>query len=84
VALNGALPKGRVPANDLRVLIVHGTTNPVVPLAEARRAATRLTAAGASVRVTRYPTSQRVRADMLRDANRWIMTQVADTADPGE
>jgi phospholipase/carboxylesterase len=81
VALNGVLPTDRVPANDLRVLIGHGTANPVVPVADARRAAARLTAAGASVRVTRYPTSHRVHADMLRDANRWIMTQVADTAD---
>ncbi len=81
VALNGTLPKGRVPARDLRVLIGHGTANPVVPLAEARRGADRLTAAGAEVRLTRYPTSRRVHADMLRDANRWIMTQVAVTAD---
>ncbi len=84
VALNGALPAGRVPANDLRVLIGHGTANPVVPVADARRAAARLSAAGAAVRVARYPTSHRVHADMLRDANRWIMTQVADTADASE
>jgi phospholipase/carboxylesterase len=81
VALNGALPPGRTPARDLRVLIAHGTTNPVVPLAAARRAAARLTAAGASVRLTRYATSHRVHADMLRDANRWIMAQVSTTAD---
>ena len=78
VAINGALPADRVPANDLRVLIGHGTANPVVPVVEARRAAARLTAAGATVRCQRYPTSHRVRADMLRDANRWIMAQVAE------
>lgn len=81
VALNGALPKGRVSARDLRMLIGHGTANPVVPLAEARRGADRLSMAGAAVRFARYSTSRRVHADMLRDANRWIMTQVADTAD---
>lgn len=84
VALNGMLPKGRVPTTDLRVLIGHGIANPVVPFADARRAAARLTAAGAAVRVNRYPTSHRVHADMLRDANRWIMAQVATTADAKE
>jgi phospholipase/carboxylesterase len=77
VALNGAFPTERVQANHLRVLIAHGSANPVVPFAEARRAAARLTAAGATVRLSRYATSQRVHADMLRDANRWIMAQVA-------
>jgi phospholipase/carboxylesterase len=77
VALNGAFPADRVQANDIRVLIAHGSANPLVPLAEARRAAARLTAAGAAVRVSRYAASQRVHADMLRDANRWIMAQIA-------
>lgn len=76
VALNGRLPKGRVRANKLRVLIGHGTANPVVPVAEARRAATALTRAGATVRVTRYATSHRAHPDMFGDANRWIMAQV--------
>jgi phospholipase/carboxylesterase len=78
VALNGALPLGRVPANDLNVLIGHGTANPVVPVTEARRAAGRLSAAGATVRINRYPAGHRIHANMLRDANRWIMNQVAD------
>ena len=77
VALNGALPAGRVPANDLRVFIGHGTADPVVPVAEAGRAAARLAASGAAVSARRYATSHRVHADMLRDANRWIMDQVA-------
>jgi phospholipase/carboxylesterase len=85
VALNGTLPVGRVPANGLRVLIGHGTANPVVSVAEARRTAARLSAAGATVRVSRYSTSHRVHADMLRDANRWIMDQIADkSSDPHE
>jgi phospholipase/carboxylesterase len=77
VALNGSLPKARVPDTDLRVLIAHGIANPVVRFADARRGAAHLTAAGASVRVNRYPTSHRVHANMLRDANRWIMAQIA-------
>ncbi|HEY1192275.1 MAG TPA: dienelactone hydrolase family protein [Gemmata sp.] len=78
VALNGELPKGRLPASKLRVLIGHGTANPVVPVAGARRAATELTRSGATVRVTRYATSHRVHPDMLGDANRWIMQQITE------
>lgn len=77
VALNGDLALDRVPETALRVLVAHGAANPLVPFADARRAANRLAAAGATVRVNRYPTAQRVHADMLRDANRWIMAQVA-------
>lgn len=76
VALNGRLPKGRVAANTLRVLIGHGTANPVVPVAEARRAAAQLTRSGSTVRVNRYATSHRAPPEMLGDANRWIMEQI--------
>lgn len=81
VALNGAFEVGRVAATNLRVLIAHGTSNPVVPFAEARRGAAKLAAAGASVRLSRYATSHRVHADMLRDANRWIMAQIASKSE---
>ncbi|AMV28452.1 putative hydrolase [Gemmata sp. SH-PL17] len=76
VALNGRLPKGRVRANQLRILIGHGTANPVVPVTEARRAVTQLTRAGSDVRMNRYATAHCVHADMLGDANRWIMEQI--------
>lgn len=79
VALNGPLALGRVPETNLRVLIAHGAANPVAPLADARRAAARLSAAGATVRFNRYAAAQRVHADMLRDANRWIMAQIAES-----
>jgi phospholipase/carboxylesterase len=77
VALNGSLPEDRAPATDLSVLVAHGATNPVVPFSAARRASTALRAAGADVRLNRYSTSHHLHADMLRDANRWIMNQVA-------
>lgn len=83
VALNADLPTGRVPANKLRALIGHGTANPVVPASEARRAAAELTRSGASVRLVRYATAHRVHADMLADANRWIMAQITSPAAPG-
>lgn len=76
VALNGPLPEGRMPANELRVLIGHGATNPLVPAGAARRAAAALTRAGATVRVSRYAGAGRVGPDMLADANRWIMSQI--------
>jgi phospholipase/carboxylesterase len=78
VALNGSLPVEHVPTNDLRVMIGHGTANPVVPVSAARRAAARLTASGARVSLSRYATAHRIHANMLRDANRWIMDQVAE------
>ncbi len=80
VALNGVLPTDRVPANDLRVLIASGTANPLMPPAITRLAASRLADAGATVRVARYAGSPRARTDVLRDANRWIMDQIAKSA----
>jgi phospholipase/carboxylesterase len=77
IALNGVPAADRIPETALRVFVAHGAADPVVPFAAVRRAAAKLTAAGASVRVTRYPAAHRVHADMLRDANRWIMAQVA-------
>ncbi len=84
VALNGVPPTGRIPANGLRVLIGHGTANPVVPFADVRSAAARLAAAGATVRLNRYATSNSAHAEMLRDANRWIMAQVTGKFDATE
>jgi phospholipase/carboxylesterase len=84
VALNGTLPQNDIPANSLRVLIAHGTANPVVPLAEVRVATARLTASGAAVRLNRYAGAHRVHADMLRDANHWIMSQVTGKREASE
>ncbi len=75
VTLNGKLPPCELP-NGLRVFIGHGSTNPTVPLAEARATATRLRKAGAMVRLSRYATAGLLHSEMLRDANHWIMTQV--------
>lgn len=85
IALNGRVPVIPTTADltGLRVFAAHGTVNPVVPFAEARKAVRRLTAAGAGVRLTGYPVTHRVHPDMLRDANRWIMDRVnTETATP--
>jgi predicted esterase len=84
VALNGVLPSARIPANRLRLLIGHATANPTISGSEARRTAARLTASGANVQLRRYATSQAVNVEMLRDANRWIMDQIAEMTAGGE
>jgi phospholipase/carboxylesterase len=75
-ALNGPAPAECPLARGLRVFLAHGSANPVVPVAQAQLAAARLREAGAAVRLTRYAAAHRLHADMLRDANHWIMTQV--------
>jgi phospholipase/carboxylesterase len=85
VAINGRMPKpsGRPlftlqAMRGLRVFIGHGTNNPVVPVAEARRARRLLHSTGAEVHFQSYATTHRVHPDMLRDVNRWIMDAVSD------
>jgi phospholipase/carboxylesterase len=80
VALNGLMPRPNgKPLFNLRslrglpVFIGHGVANPVVPYATAERDFRLLYAAGADVRLTGYPTTQKLHAHMLRDVNRWIM-----------
>jgi phospholipase/carboxylesterase len=81
IALNGQLPRGgpllRLPeSRRLQVLIGHGIANARIPLSSARRDFQLLYVAGLQVQLRRYPTTQRVHADMLRDINRWIMDYV--------
>ena len=63
------------------MFVGHGTNDPVIPIASARRAARLLNFAGADVRFQSYPTTHRIHADMLRDVNRWIMEAVGDGSD---
>jgi phospholipase/carboxylesterase len=88
VALNGRMPEpecrplARLKAvRGVRVFVGHGASNPVVPVASARKAARLLAAAGAEVRLTTYPAAHRVTDDMLRDVNRWIMSAVSADAE---
>jgi len=76
VALNGELPLGRKTSRGLQMFVGHGVSNPVVPVAVARRSSRLLTATGANVRFQTYPTTDRINQDMLRDVNRWIMGTV--------
>jgi phospholipase/carboxylesterase len=88
IALNGQIPKGtgaplfRLGAvRNLRVLIGHGVTNPVVPYTAAQRDYRLMYAAGADVRLVGYQTDHKIHPNMLRDVNRWIMGSV--TAESG-
>jgi phospholipase/carboxylesterase len=83
VALNGRLPADNdlAPARPkaakrLRFFIGHGSSNPVIPVAAARRDTRLLSATGAEVQLNTYPTTNRLHPDMFRDVNRWIMGAV--------
>jgi phospholipase/carboxylesterase len=82
VALNGSPGTCRVQAaRGLRVFVGHGASNPLVPVAAARKAARTLAAAGADVRFQAYPTTHHVHGDMLRDVNRWLIERVNSDPD---
>ncbi|HEX4608444.1 MAG TPA: hypothetical protein VH092_09580, partial [Urbifossiella sp.] len=82
-ALNGLMPRPNgKPLFNLRavrglpVFIGHGVANAVVPYATAERDFRLLYAAGADVKLTGYPTAQKLHAHMFRDVNRWVMGSV--------
>jgi phospholipase/carboxylesterase len=82
IALNGSLPQGgplfrMADIRNLKVFIGHGIANVAVPLTAARRNARLLYTAGIDVRMHTYATTHRLHPDMLRDANRWVMDQIA-------
>ena len=89
VALNGAIPRPtpgsplfRYDAvRKLRVMIGHGIANSVLPYSSAERDHRLLYAAGANVKLTGYPTTHKLHADMLRDVNRWVIGHVNTPSD---
>jgi phospholipase/carboxylesterase len=83
IALNGHMPREdrpllRLPeVRSLKVFIGHGIANSVVPTGMVREDQRLLYAAGLDVERHNYPTNHRLHADMLRDVNRWIITNCA-------
>ena len=81
ISLNGALarsggPLFRLPAvRQLRVFIGHGIANATVPLSLARQDHRLLYTAGLNVEMHTYPATHRLHPDMLRDINRWMISQ---------
>ena len=51
------------------------------PIMPAQKDARRLAVAGATVRFLSYPTTHKLHPDMLRDVNRWIMSEITADAD---
>jgi phospholipase/carboxylesterase len=83
IALNGPFPQpngeplfqmDRV--RGLKSLICHGLTNQETPIRRARHAQQVLWTAGAEVEFRTYMTNHRVHPDMLRDVNRWIVSNL--------
>src|ERR1019366_6346163 len=83
IALNGHMPREdrpllRLPeVRSLKVFIGHGIANSVVPTGMVREDQRLLYAAVLDVERHNYPTNHRLHADMLRDVNRWIITNCA-------
>ncbi len=78
IALNGAMPRRGCPLfrlqelRRLRVLLCHGTANPLSPVSLARRDFRLMYTAGMPVKFNTYTTTHRLHTDMLRDVDRWI------------
>ena len=79
IALNGHMPRENRPllrlpeAAALRVFMGHGIANSVVPMGMVKQDRRLLYAAGMDVSLHTYATNHKLHADMLRDANRWII-----------
>jgi phospholipase/carboxylesterase len=82
-ALSSWLPDGVAaqgqPASDhqsLPVLLVHGTEDPMVPVARAREARQRLTDLGVLLTYREYPMGHEISAEALRDIIAWLDEKV--------
>lgn len=84
VAINGWLPGGvrllsRWEAcRGFPVLIVHGLWNARLPVAEARRDASLMRAAGLKVAFQTYPSAHRLTSRMLADVDAWLIHQCVE------
>jgi phospholipase/carboxylesterase len=81
ISLNGCMPRENPPrlrlpeARQLRVFIGHGLANVRVSLGQAIADQRLFYTAGLQVRFETYPTSHWLHSDMLRDINRWIVSE---------
>jgi len=82
--LNGTMPRPKPGCplfhfdalRQMPVMIGHGIANAVIPCSAASRDQRLLYTAGANVRMNTYPTTHRIHEHMLRDVNRWIISQI--------
>jgi phospholipase/carboxylesterase len=83
-AINGWFPEVRRPwlrwpaVRRLRALVLHGESNPVVPVTEAERAIRLLYSAGVDVAWDIVPGQHRITRKMLRLLNSWLMDGCAN------
>jgi predicted esterase len=74
---------GRDSQDELGIFIGHGTANRRVPIRRARDAYELLTSAGLDVDLRLYATDHWLCPTMLRDVDRWILTQCHRQFDDG-
>ncbi len=78
--MSGAFPPElEMPASPSRpVLVQHGTSDPVLPLAMGRDLAKRLKEAGLEVELKEYPMAHSVSTESLTDGVEWLMSLDAE------
>jgi phospholipase/carboxylesterase len=83
VALSSWLPEAidrGIPSNDalknLPALVIHGSEDPMVPLAGAQESRQRLTARGLNVHYREYPMQHEINQDALRELVIWLEEKV--------
>ena len=82
LSMNGALPRTQKPLwrvqqmRDLKVFIGHGIANSVIPMSMACQDRQSFQTAGIDPFWRTYATNHRIHLDMLKDANRWIMSNI--------
>lgn len=83
VALSSWLPEPvdrAIPANDaarnLPALVIHGTQDPMVPVAGAQESRQRLMARGLNVHYREYPMQHEINPDALRELVIWLEEKV--------
>jgi phospholipase/carboxylesterase len=83
MALSSWLPEAidrAIPANDalknLPALVIHGSEDPMVPVAGAQESRKRLTARGLNVHYREYPMQHEINQDALRELVVWLEEKV--------
>ncbi len=88
IAMNGNLPKYQAPLwriqalKNLDIFMAHGIANSVIPSRVAEKDRDIMKNAGLNFNWRTYATNHRIHADMLRDANTWIMEKVQKDRSP--
>ena len=63
--------------NDTRVMITHGTQDPVIPISMARHARDLFTSSSAQLTYREYPAAHHLTEESLRDTTEWMTSVIA-------